>query len=206
MSHRILIAPDWSSAEAWLLKRIGREIERDPLTSVRVVVPSLPLVRHLEERLLASETHGFFGRIAVTLGTLVRELTDEARGSERPISIPRALRLWGVSRLVHDEIRDEEALARIRDYPGFVVAAEALIQELQQARVEPDALQAVGQRRRSRKLQELGRVYAGYRRMLREGRWTDEALDLREATLALDPSAVSLRCDPLIVFGFLDPS
>ena len=206
MSHQILIAPDWASAEAWLLERIAREIRRDPLTPARVVVPSLTLARHLEDRLLASEAEGFFGRIFVTLGTLIRELTDDSRGPERPKTVPRALRLWGVSRLVRDEIRDEEALARIRDYPGFVAAAEALIQELQETGVEPEALQAVGRRRRSRKLQELGRVYSGYRRMLRENGWTDEALDLRQAAGALEPSVLPGRCDPLIVYGFAEAS
>ena len=204
MSHQILLAPAWAAAEAWLLDRIAGPLSESPLSRARVVVPSFNLARHLEERLIASGVEGFFGRIFTTLPGLVRELLDESPRDDRPVPASRALRLWGISRMVREKVPEDGEMGRIRHFPGFVAAVDDLIQELQQACIDPEALASLGQRRGSSRLQNLGRIYADYWQMLRAHGWTDAVLEMRASVEAIRVSETLRGFDPLIVYGFDD--
>ena len=204
MLHQILLSSSWPTAEAWLLDRVSAHLSASPLSRARVVVPSFNLARHLEERLIASRTEGFFGRIFTTLPGLVRELLDESPRDGLPVPVSRALRLWGIARMVREQIPEGDEMGRIRHFPGFVAAADDLIQELQQACIDPEALTSLGQRQGSSKLQNLGRIYADYRQMLQAHGWTDSALQMRDSTEVIRASEILKGFDPLIVYGFDD--
>lgn len=204
MSHQILLAPDWASAEAWLLGRIAGLLSESPLSPARVVVPSFNLARHLEERLVAFRVEGFFGRVFTTLPGLVHELIDESFRDGRPVPVSGALRLWGIARMVREKVPEDGEMGRIRHFPGFVAAVDDLIQELQHACIDPEALTSLGQRQGASRLQNLGQIYADYRRMLRAHGWTDEALEMRDLAEAIRASGTLRGLDPLIVYGFDD--
>lgn len=204
MPHQILLSPDWVSAEAWLLDLLTAPIRHASLTQARVVVPAGTLVRHLEDHLLSSGVEGFFGRVFTTLSGLTREVLEESVPNERPVRIPEALRLWSIARLVRQEIPENGPMGRVRDFPGFVAAADALIQELQEAGIAPEALAAIGRSRTSPKLQELGSLYASYGQMLRDHGWTDGVQEMHAAADAIRASKAIPKLQPLILYGFDD--
>ena len=204
MPHQILLSPDWASAEAWLLDLLAPQICHVPLAPACVVVPAGTLVRHLEDRLLAAGVAGFFGRVFITLSDLTQEVLEESSSNERGVRIPEALRLWSIARLVREEVPEQGPMGRVRDFPGFVAAADALIQELQEADISPEVLAATGRSRTSPKLQELGSLYASYGRMLRTHGWTDGVQEMRAAAAAIRASKIIPTLQPLILYGFDD--
>lgn len=204
MPHQILISPDWASAEAWLMDLLAGPIRRAPLTQARVVVPAGTLVRHLEGCLLSSGVEGFFGSVFSTLSGLTREVLAEVAPDQQLVRIPEALRLWLIAGLVRQEVPEQGPMGKVRDFPGFVAAADGLIQELQEAAIAPEILTLVGQSRTSTKLQELGGLYASYHRMLRAQGWTDGVQEMQAAANAIRASRTLVAFDPLILYGFDD--
>ncbi len=141
-----------------------------PLAPVWVCLPNRAQVSAFRARLAAAG-----GALGVEVGTFYALYQETLRASGQPLaelSEPLQHRLL---RAIVDEAATAGRLGHylaLRDKPGFVRALHRLIEELKQARIEPQRLLAAT-RGQGPRLEELADLYAAYQLWLQDEEWMD---------------------------------
>jgi len=175
--------------------------------SVRYLVPTVGHKRGIEQLLLESgERQGLLGDPVTTFFNFAEEVANCANLRGRKLSeLQKYLLLKKLSR--ETPLRFFEGARR---YPGFLLALGEVIDELKVHMVWPEELHAAAQLAEqhgagefSRKIGELGLLYAGYHQRVREDELYDnEGIMWTSAVLLSEQPALmpELRC--LILDGF----
>jgi len=173
MPTRVLLAPAGCGKTAYALDRIHTVRQTDPLSPIWVILPNQPQAGAFRRRLAA---HG--GAMGVQIGTFYTVYANLLARAGKP-----APRLLGpvqhrLLRAIVDRLATEGCLrhfASLRDKPGFIRALRTLIQELKQARIEPQdliiAVEALD--RDAPHLHDLAAIYAAYQTWLVDTGWVD---------------------------------
>jgi ATP-dependent helicase/DNAse subunit B len=203
MPAHLLLAPAGRGKTAHALDRIRAVRKTEPLSPIWVILPNRPQVSAFRRRLAA---HG--GAIGVQTGTFYAIYADLLARAGQPA--PRLLEpvQYRLLQVIVDRLTSRGHLyhfAPLCAKPGFIRALCELIQELKQARIEPQALVAVDERIENDAfhLRDLASIYTAYQDWLVSTEWVDAEGQGWLATNALkeQPRLVSnLRL--LIVDGF----
>ncbi len=210
MPTHLFLAPTGQGKTEYALKRIGALRATEPLAPVWVVLPNQIQVRAFGQRLGASG-----GALGVELGTFYRFYGEILARSGRPSARLQAAVLHRLLLRLVDQLAETGQIrhyAPLRNRPGFARLLRELFQELKQARVQREALDAAVARLGEaqappaaplQKLAELSTLYAAYQDWLIRSEWMDAEGQgwLAVEALEQDPTlAAELRL--LVVDGF----
>ena len=172
-SAHVLLAPAGRGKTAHALDRIRAAQQTDPLSPIWVILPNRPQASAFRRRLAANG-----GAMGVQLGTFYAVYANVLALAEQPA--PRLLdpvqhRLLRslLDRLIAQ--RHLRQFAPLRDKPGFIRGLRTLIQELKQARIEPQELTASVETMAGHAphLQDLAAIYTAYQTWLVDTGWVD---------------------------------
>jgi len=171
-----------------------------------LVVPTFADVDVYRRELAA--TGAVFGVRVVRFGWLLSEIARRTGVSGRPLGQLARERVAAVA-VARTPLR---TLAASASTPGFVIALLGLISELEELRLEPPrviaALRAWAESDSGRGAyaDELGALYAGYRRELRRAEAVDHQLQDAAALDALRIDPAAWGATPVVLYGFDDLS
>ena len=202
MTTRVLLAPAGCGKTAYALDRIHAVRKIDPLSPVWVILPNQPQANAFRRRLAAGG-----GAMGVQVGTFYAVYADLLTCAGQPA--PRLLDpvQHRLLRAIVDRLATDGRLrhfAPLRDKPGFIRALRDLVQELKQARIEPqDLTTAVESLEDAPHLHDLAAIYDAYQTWLVGTGWVDAEGQGWLAAIALEEQphlAGDLRL--LVVDGF----
>jgi ATP-dependent helicase/DNAse subunit B len=187
-----------SGRRGLILRRFRAALDRDPV----LVVPNVDDVFSFERELC--EGGATFGGSVTTFAHLFREIAVAA-GSPPAAELSQAQRLQAVSLAIAERRESLGPLRRSAGQPGFAIAFERLLGELQAAGLDPAAL-GVGAEtlEGSAYLDDLGSLCAGYAEVRSRLGRIDSHQIAREAISLLRGSAAPWRGRPLFLYGFDD--
>jgi ATP-dependent helicase/DNAse subunit B len=156
MPLKLIHGPPNSGRAGLIRKRFEAALDRDPV----LVVPTLDDVYAFERELC--EDGALLGGTTTTFGGLFRAVA--AAGGVPPAGeLTKAQRLRAVSLAIEERRGTLGPLRRSAERPGFALAFERLLDELQAAGVEPAAVQGgAGTLEGSAYLGDLVTLFAGY--------------------------------------------
>jgi len=197
MSLELIVGPPNSGRAGAVLERVRAAVDRDPV----LVVPAADDATRFEQDLCRDG-----GAVGVTIRTFAALVEDVVAltGASPPPTLSRPQRLAVVRAAV--AATPLRALARSAHAPGFAIALDDLIAELQAALVSPDELRAAaaGVEGGGAHERELAELYAAYVR-LRDGAGRTDAGGIAlaaAAALRAHPDAWGSR--PVFFYGFDD--
>ncbi|HEY8465761.1 MAG TPA: PD-(D/E)XK nuclease family protein [Solirubrobacterales bacterium] len=197
MSLELIVGPPNSGRAGAVLDRIRAAIDRDPV----LVVPAADDATRFEQDLCRDG-----GAVGVTIRTFAALVEDVATlaGASPPPTLSRPQRLAVVRAAV--AATPLHALARSAHAPGFAIALDDLIAELQAALVSPDELRAAaaGIDGGGAHERELAELYAAYVRLRDGAGRTDPGGVAIAATEALRARPDAWGARPVFFYGFDD--
>ncbi len=204
MSLKLVIGP--ANAEK---ARVALDAYRTALAAGSepvLVVPTFPDVDVYRRELAA--TGAVFGVQVVQFGWLVREIARRSGVGGRPLGRLARERVAAVA-VARTPL---ETLGASASTPGFVGALLGLISELEELRLEPARVIAAlrtwagSEDGRGAFAEELGLLYAAYRRELRRAEAVDQHLQDAAALDALRHNPAAWGATPVVIYGFDDLS
>jgi RecB family exonuclease len=173
-------------------------LERDPV----LVVPNVDDVFAFERELCA--TGAVLGGSAMTFGALFRTVATAA-GAPPGAELSAAQRLRAVAVAIAARQSRLGPLRRSAARPRFAAALERLIDELQAAGVEPEAVEAsAATLEGSAYLSDLATLYGGYEEVRQRSGRTDAHGIAREAIAQLRRDGSFWGDRPVLLYGFDD--
>jgi ATP-dependent helicase/DNAse subunit B len=193
----LIVGPPNSGRAGEVEERLRAALPRDPV----LVVPTSDDVASFEER-LCEGGGGIIGLSIRTFRWLVEDVAD-ATGAPSPPPLSEAQRQWLCAAAAHRaELR---LLARSARRRGFAPALLRLVDELQAALVEPNALlDAAAATGDDAYETELARAYALYLELRDESRRGDPHSLASAATTALRANPDAWGGRPVFLYGFDD--
>ncbi len=197
MSLNLIHGPPNSGRAGLIRRRFVAALERDPI----LVVPTIDDVFAFEQELC--EGGAALGGTVMTFGGLFRVVAT-AGGSPPTRELTAAQRLRVVSIAIAERRGRLGPLRRSASRPGFALAFERLLDELQGAGLEPAAVEAgAGTLEGSAYLGDLATLFAGYVEVRDRLDRTDPHGTARQAiTLLHDPGGFWER--PVFLYGLDD--
>jgi ATP-dependent helicase/DNAse subunit B len=198
MPLNLIHGPPNSGRAGLIRRRFSAALDREPV----LVVPTIDDVYSFERELC--EDGAVLGAAVMTFGGLFRAVVGAA-GAPPEVELTPAQRLATVS-AVSAARRDELGpLRRSAQRPGFALALERLLGELQEAGLEPADVEAgAGSLESSAYLGDIATLFAGYAEMRdRLGR-VDAHGVAREAIRLLRENGDSWRRRPVFLYGLDD--
>jgi RecB family exonuclease len=201
VTNTLVTGPFHPVLEGALLSHLESVVKSDPMSEIRVVVPTNLLGLRLS-RLLAGRTGGHAGVRFMTLVDLAKPLAGTPLPDGR-VLLPKGADELALRKLLDLGLARGGYFERIADKPGLGGALLAAIRDLKEACYTVDSLAKEGRRagllRKGRdcKLTELLRIWRAYETELAEGGWAD-TLDVMAA------AADRPGPDRLVVYGFYD--
>lgn len=197
MSLELIVGPPNSGRAGAVLDRVRAAVDRDPV----LVVPSGDDATRFEQDLCRDG-----GAVGITIRTFASLLEDVATlaGASLPPTLSQPQRLAVVRAAVAaTELR---TLARSARAPGFAIALDDLIAELQAALISPDELRsaAAAAGERAAQERELAELYAAYVRLRDGAGRTDPGGIAMAATEALRTQPDAWDSRPVFFYGFDD--
>ena len=186
MPLTLLVGPANAGKVAALLDRYIAAIEREPL----LIVPTGADVERVERDLLVRSPALLGGFVGTFDDLFFRRVLVRANGSARPVvgDVQRSLL---VARVVEQAKLD--GLGPSARFPGFADALATAIAELEDALVDPDALEG-----------DLGRLFRAYRAELdRLARW-DRGRARGHAASLVGTELAAWEGNPVFAYGFED--
>lgn len=198
MSLNLIHGPFNSGRRGLVLRRFAAALERDPV----LVVPNVDDVFDFERELCA--TGAALGGTVTTFGGLFREV---AGGGAAPpgAELSAAQRRRAVAVAIAERRAELGPLRRATERPGFAVAFERLLDELQAAGLDPTRLGAGAETLESSAyLGDLATLAAGYAAVRERLGRVDSHQVAREAIALLGRSGDSWNARPLFLYGLDD--
>jgi len=188
-----------NSGRAGVVRRaFMADLERDPV----LVVPNVDDVFAFERELCAAGA--VLGGSAMTFGALFRTVATAA-GAPPGAELSAAQRLRAVAVAIAARQGRLGPLRRSAARPRFASALERLIDELQAAGVEPEAVEAsAATLEGSAYLTDLATLYGGYEEVRRRSGRTDAHGIAREAVAQLGRDGSFWGDRPVLLYGFDD--
>ncbi len=172
---RLILHPDPRTLETELFHGIAAAKEGDPLAPILVIVPTIRLARHVERR-LAERLEAVAAVEVLPYRTTARRILREAG-----VGIPDpadARLLEGLLDRAIRPLRGNPIAAFVAKRPAALGSLLGTLRELREAGVDPEALDAAGER-------ALAEIHAAYTSALSERRFAgllDEPAWIAEAT------------------------
>jgi ATP-dependent helicase/DNAse subunit B len=198
MALNLIHGPPNSGRAGLIRRRFTEALSRSPV----LVVPTLDDVFAFERELC--EGGAALGGSVMTFGALFRTVAT-AGGSPPGAELTPAQRLRAVSVAIDARLGKLGPLRRSAGRPGFALAFERLLDELQGAGLEPEAVEAgAGTLEGSAYLGDLATLFAGYaEQRARLGRVDSHGI-AREAIALLRRSGEFWGARPLFLYGLDD--
>ena len=156
MSLNLIHGPPNSGRAGLIRQRFGAVLERDPI----LVVPTIDDVYSFEQEISADGAA--LGATVMTFGGLFRAVAAAA-GAPAGAELTPAQRLGAVSAAAAERREVLGPLGRSAPHPGFAVALERLLGELQEAGLEPADLEAgAGSLESSAYLGDIAALFSAY--------------------------------------------
>jgi ATP-dependent helicase/DNAse subunit B len=194
----LIHGPPNSGRRGLIRARFVEALDRDPV----LVVPNMDDVFAFEQELCREQV--LLGGAVMTFGALFRTIAT-AGGSPPGPELTPVQRLQAISTAIAERRRDLGPLRRSATHPGFVTAFERLLDELQAAGIDPEAVgPEAATLEASAYLNDLTTLCQGYAEVRgRLGR-TDAHLVARDAIALLRSSPQLWRERPLFLYGLDD--
>ncbi|HEY8082103.1 MAG TPA: PD-(D/E)XK nuclease family protein [Solirubrobacterales bacterium] len=198
MALHLIYGPPNSGRRGLILKRFVEALEHDPV----LVVPTVDDVYSFEQELC--EVGSMLGGEVVTLRGLFRAVLM-ASGSAPCQELTPAQRLRAISIAIAEKRDRLGPLRRSASRPGFAVAFDRLLDELQASGLEPEAVEAsAGTLEGSAYLGDLATLFIAYRDLRdRIGRVDSHVLASKAIELLRD-SGEPWRGRPVFLYGLDD--
>jgi RecB family exonuclease len=197
MPLKLIHGPPNSGRAGLIRRRFEAALDRDPL----LVVPTLDDVYAFERELC--EGGGILGGTTTTFRGLFRAVVA-AGGVPPAAELTPAQRLRAVSLAIEERRGTLGPLRRSAERPGFALAFERLLDELQAAGVEPAAVEGgAGTLEGSAYLGDLVSLFAGYVEVRDRLGCTDSHGIARQAIAALYEGSLAWR-RPVFLYGLDD--
>jgi RecB family exonuclease len=194
---KLIHGPPNSGKRGEVLRAFRGVLGRDPV----LVVPTTDDVFDFERELCAEGA--LLGGSAMTFGALFRTLAATA-GAPAGAELSPAQRLRAVAAAIESRRGRLGALRRSAARPRFAGALERLLDEMQAAGVEPEAVEAsAATLEGSAYLSDIAALYGGYEEVRRRTGRTDPHGIAREA-IALLRRDGSFWARPVLLYGFDD--
>lgn len=198
MPLKLIHGPLNSGRRGLILRRLSAALDRDPV----LVVPNVDDVFDFEREICAGGAA--LGGTVTTFGGLFREVAT-AGGSPPGAELSPAQRLHAVSVGIAERRRELGPLRHSALRPGFAVAFERLLDELQAAGLDPAHLGAGAKTLESSAyLGDLGTLAAGYAGVRERLGRTDSHQVAREAISLLHRQGDFWNGRPLFLYGLDD--
>jgi ATP-dependent helicase/DNAse subunit B len=195
---KLIHGPLNSGRRGLILRRFSAALDRDPV----LVVPNVDDVFEFEREVCAAGAA--LGGSVTTFGGLFREIAA-AGGSPPGAELSPAQRLRAVRVGIAEHRRELGPLRHSALRPGFAVAFERLLDELQAAGLDPAELGAGAETLESSAyLSDLGTLARGYAEARRRLGRTDSHQIAREAISLLRRSGEFWHGRPLFLYGLDD--
>jgi len=198
MPLKLIHGPPNSGRAGLVRRRFVAALERDPI----LVVPTVDDVFAFERELC--QEGAALGGAAMTFGALFRTVAT-AGGVPPGAELAPAQRLRAIEVAVSGRLRQLGPLRRSASRPGFARAFEQLLDELQAAGVEPDAVEAsAATLEGSAYLTDLASLYTGYAEVRGRSSRVDSHGIAREAIALLRRDGSFWGERPLFLYGLDD--
>lgn len=198
MPLNLIHGPPNSGRAGLIRRRFVDALDRDPV----LVVPTVDDVYSFERELC--EGGAVLGATVMTFGGLFRTVATVA-GSPPGAELTPAQRLGAVSAAISERRDDLGPLRRSALRPGFALALERLLGELQEGGLEPADMEAgAGSLESSAYLGDLATLFAGYAGIRDRLDRVDPHGIAREAIDRLRDSGGSWRQRPVFLYGLDD--
>jgi len=198
MALNLILGPPNSGRRGLVLRRLEAAAESDPV----LVVPTLDDVFSFERELCREGAA--LGLAAMTFGALFRTIATDAGAPPGP-ELSAAQRLRAIAVAVVARRRSLGPLRRSAERPGFARAFARLLDDLEDAGVGPEAVEAgTGTLEGSAYLSDIASLFAGYAEA-RERCGRIDRHEIARGAISLlrgDPSLWA--CRPLLLYGFDD--
>lgn len=198
MPLNLIHGPPNSGRRGLIRRRFVAALDREPV----LVVPNMDDVFAFERELCEDEV--LLGGSVMTFGALFRTIATAAGSPPGPELTP-AQRLQAISIAIAERRRDLGPLRRSATHPGFVTAFERLLDELQAAGIDPEAVgPEAATLETSAYLNDLATLCRGYAEVRRRLGRTDSHLIAGEGIALLRDAPQLWQERPLFVYGFDD--
>ena len=198
MPLNLIHGPPNSGRRGLVRARFVAALDRDPV----LVVPNMDDVFAFEQELCREQI--LLGGAVMTFGALFRTIAT-AGGSPPGPELTPVQRLQAISTAIAERRRDLGPLRRSATHPGFATAFERLLDELQAAGIDPEAVgPEAATLEASAYLNDLASLCQGYAEVRRRLGRTDSHLVARDAIALLHNSPELWRERPLFVYGLDD--
>jgi ATP-dependent helicase/DNAse subunit B len=198
MPLKLIRGPFNSGRRGLVLRGFTAALARGPV----LVVPNADDVFDFERELCAGGA--VLGGAVMTFGGLFREVATTQGRPPGPELSP-AQRLRAISVAIGEHRGELGPLRQTAARPGFAVAFERLLDELQAAGIDPAHLGSSAETLESSAyLSDLATLAAGYADVRERLGRTDSHRIAREAIASLQPSAEAWRERPLFIYGLDD--
>jgi ATP-dependent helicase/DNAse subunit B len=194
----LIHGPPNSGRRGLIRERFVEALDREPA----LVLPNMDDVFGFEQELCAEEV--VLGGSVMTFGALFRTVATMGGAPPGP-ELTASQRLQAISAAIAARQRELGPLRRSASHPGFVTAFERLLDELQAAGVDPEAVGPEAMTlETSAYMSDLASLCQGYTEVRRRLERTDAHAVARDAIALLrkDPELWQRR--PLFIYGFDD--
>jgi ATP-dependent helicase/DNAse subunit B len=198
MPLNLIHGPPNSGRAGLIRQRFGAVLEQDPV----LVVPTIDDVYSFEQEI--SEDGAVLGAAVMTFGGLFRAVVTAA-GAPAGAELTPAQRLGAVSAAAAEKRAGLGPLGRSALHPGFALALERLLDELQEAGLEPADLEAgAGSLESSAYLGDVAALFSGYTEVRDRLGLVDSHGIAREAIRRLRDSDEEFWQQPVFLYGLDD--
>jgi ATP-dependent helicase/DNAse subunit B len=198
MPLHLILGPPNSGRRGVILRRLEAARERDPV----LVVPTLDDVFSFERELCREGAA--LGAAAMTFGALFRTVATAAGAPPGP-ELSSAQRLRAIAVAISERRRSLGPLRRSAERPGFARAFSRLLDDLEDAGVEPAAVAAgAGTLEGSAYLNDVASLFAGYAEARERSGRIDRHEIAREAIALVGAERSGWEGRPLFLYGFDD--
>ncbi|HET8639228.1 MAG TPA: PD-(D/E)XK nuclease family protein [Solirubrobacterales bacterium] len=198
MPLNLIHGPPNSGRRGLIRERFVDALDREPV----LVVPNMDDVFGFERELCADQV--VLGGSVMTFGALFRTVATMG-GSPPGPELTASQRLQAISAAISERQRELGPLRRSASHPGFVTAFERLLDELQAAGVNPEAVGPEAMTlETSAYMSDLASLCLGYTEVRRRLQRTDAHVVARDAIALLREDPELWRQRPLFIYGFDD--
>ena len=198
MPLNLIQGPPNSGRAGRIRRALTGVLDREPV----LVVPNVDDVERFQDELCAGG--GMLGAEVTTFDSLFRAVATAGAAPPRPV-LTAAQRLGAVAAAVAEQRAGLRPLRGSASQPGFPVALERLLDELQGAGLEPAAVEAeAGTLEGSAYLGDVSTLFAGYAAVRDRLDLTDRHAVARGAIELLGAGGVEWWSRPVFIYGFDD--
>jgi ATP-dependent helicase/DNAse subunit B len=194
----LIHGPPNSGRRGLIRQRFVEALDHEPV----LVVPNMDDVFGFEQELCAEEV--VLGGSVMTFGALFRTVATMG-GSPPGPEVTASQRLQAISAAISQRQRELGPLRRSASHPGFVTAFERLLDELQAAGVNPEAVGPEAMTlETSAYMSDLASLCLGYTEVRRRLERTDAHVVARDAIALLRENPELWQQRPVFIYGFDD--